>query len=128
MCPSILESINHDVKNTVFSFIPNTAEVSFYGMVKGVEDYLDEVKAKKIAAFEGKATPEQISRYEAAIGLAVTKMDEEDRRLVWAVAHSAAFRQRGPAWSKIARILSLNDPRIVKRRYKDALVRLYYQL
>ena len=34
-----------------------------------------------------------------------------------------------PAWSKIAReILSLNDPRIVKRRYKDALVRLYYQL
>ena len=60
MCPSILESINHDIKNTVFSFIPNTAEVSFYGMVKGVEDYLDEVKAKKIAAFEGKATPEQV--------------------------------------------------------------------
>jgi amidophosphoribosyltransferase len=60
VCPSILESIDHDVKNTVFSFIPNTAEVSFYGMLKGVEDYLDDVKAKKIAALEGKATPEQI--------------------------------------------------------------------
>ena len=60
LCPSILESINYDVKNTVFSFIPNTAEVSFYGMVKGVEDYLDEVKAKKIAALEGKATPKQV--------------------------------------------------------------------
>ena len=60
MCPSILESINHDVKNTVFSFIPNTAEVSFYGMVKGVEDYLDEVKAKKIASLKGNATPEQV--------------------------------------------------------------------
>ena len=60
MCPSILESINHDVKNTVFSFIPNTAEVSFYGMIKGVEDYLDEVKAKKITALEGNATPEQV--------------------------------------------------------------------
>ena len=52
----------------------------------------------------------------------------EDRRLVWAVAHSAAFRDRGAKWSKIARLLSLHDPRIVKRRYKDALVRLYYKL
>ena len=60
MCPFILESINHDVKNTVFSFIPNTAEVSFYGMVKGIEDYLDEVKAKKIVALEGSATPKQV--------------------------------------------------------------------
>lgn len=94
-------------------------------------DYVTEWSGYGYHAFEAprlKATPDQISRYEAAIGLAVTKMDEEDRRLVWAVAHSAAFRERGPAWSKIARILSLNDPRIVKRRYKDALVRLYYQL
>ena len=60
VCPSILESIDHDVKNTVFSFIPNTAEVSYYGMLKGVEDYLDQVKAEKIAALEGKATPEQV--------------------------------------------------------------------
>ena len=60
VCPSILESIDHDVKNTVFSFIPNTAEVSYYGMLKGVEDYLDKVKAEKIAALEGKATPEQV--------------------------------------------------------------------
>ena len=60
MCPYILESINYDIKNTVFSFIPNTAEVSFYGMVKGVEDYLDNVKAKKIAALEGNATPGQV--------------------------------------------------------------------
>lgn len=60
VCPSILESIDHDVKNTVFSFIPNTAEVSYFGVLKGVEDYLDKVKAEKIAILEGKATPEQI--------------------------------------------------------------------
>ena len=35
-------------------------EVSFYGMVKGIEDYLDDVKAKKIAALEGNATPQQV--------------------------------------------------------------------
>jgi len=82
-------------------------------------------------AFEApiiKATPEQITRYEKALELGITMMDTDDRRIVWAVAHSAAFRERGPAWSKLARILGLNDPRIVKRRYKDALVRLYYRL
>lgn len=46
--PSILNAVNHDVKNTVFSFIPNTAEVSFYGMVSGVESYLKDVKKRKI--------------------------------------------------------------------------------
>ena len=75
-----------------------------------------------------KASPEQITRLDQAIDLALTKMDDEDRRLVWAVAHSAAFTDRGAKWSKIARLLSLHDPRIVKRRYKDALVRLYYKL
>ena len=75
-----------------------------------------------------KATPDQITRLDKAIDIALTKMDDEDRRLVWAVAHSAAFRDRGAKWSKIARLLSLHDPRIVKRRYKDALVRLYYKL
>ena len=75
-----------------------------------------------------KATPDQITRLDKAIDLALTKMDDQDRKLTWAVAHSAAFRDRGPKWTKIAKILGLNDPRIVKRRYQDALVRLYYKL
>ena len=36
----ILNSVNHDLKNSIFSFIPNTAEVAFYGMWKGLDDYL----------------------------------------------------------------------------------------
>ncbi|MEO5572784.1 MAG: class II glutamine amidotransferase [Bacteroidia bacterium] len=48
LCPAILETVDYDLRNTVFSFIPNTAEVAFYGMVKGMEDYLREVKKKKI--------------------------------------------------------------------------------
>ncbi|MBK8845864.1 MAG: amidophosphoribosyltransferase [Bacteroidetes bacterium] len=50
LCPSILESINYDLRNSVFSFIPNTAEVAFYGMIKGMEDYLAAVKVRKIKA------------------------------------------------------------------------------
>ncbi|MFC2175427.1 amidophosphoribosyltransferase [Bacteroidota bacterium] len=44
----VLKEVEYDTKNTVFSFIPNTAETSFYGMVKGVEDYINTVKTKKI--------------------------------------------------------------------------------
>ncbi|MEJ7691909.1 amidophosphoribosyltransferase [Daejeonella sp.] len=40
LCPQILGAIDHDLKNTVFSFIPNTAEVAFYGMVEGVHKYV----------------------------------------------------------------------------------------
>jgi len=58
----------------------------------------------------------------------VVAMDEEDRRIIWAAAHSAAFRHRGPQWTKITKILGLNDPRMVKRQYKDALIKLWYRL
>ncbi len=50
LCPSILGTINYDLKNTVFSFIPNTAEVSFYGMMKGMNKALNEEKTKAILA------------------------------------------------------------------------------
>ena len=40
LCPQIFNTIDHDLKNTVFSYIPNTAEVAFYGMVEGVHKYL----------------------------------------------------------------------------------------
>ena len=50
LCPSILNAVDKDLKNTVFSYIPNTAEVAFYGLLKGMEDYLKEVKKQKILA------------------------------------------------------------------------------
>jgi len=45
---NVLEAIDYDFKNTVFSFVPNTAETAFYGMVKGLEDRLNEYKQQKI--------------------------------------------------------------------------------
>ncbi|WP_372793805.1 amidophosphoribosyltransferase [Lutibacter sp.] len=46
--PQILEKINNDIPNTVFSFIPNTAETSFYGMREAAEDFLNQQKAELI--------------------------------------------------------------------------------
>ncbi len=46
--PAVLKAINHDTDNTVFSYIPNTAEVSFYGMVEAANDFLNQRKNKEI--------------------------------------------------------------------------------
>ncbi|KAA6344570.1 Amidophosphoribosyltransferase [termite gut metagenome] len=46
----ILKMINNDIEHTVFSFIPNTAEVAFYGMLEGFDNYLNKLKAKRIEA------------------------------------------------------------------------------
>tara|TARA_R100000742_G_C4240530_1_gene60311 strand:- start:282 stop:686 length:405 start_codon:yes stop_codon:yes gene_type:complete len=74
-----------------------------------------------------KANAQEISRLDQALELGLM-LTSEERRIVWAVAHSAAFRDRGPAWSKIARLLHMKDPRIIKRRYLDIMVRLYFRL
>ncbi|MEY2651550.1 MAG: hypothetical protein RLZZ321_643 [Bacteroidota bacterium] len=57
----VLESVGHDYDNSVFSFIPNTAEVSFYGLIKGLEEALNTDKIKQLAALGGTASTEQIS-------------------------------------------------------------------
>ncbi|MFT5582051.1 MAG: amidophosphoribosyltransferase [Psychromonas sp.] len=58
--PEILKSIDHDLDNSVFSFIPNTAETSFYGMIKGLEDYLNDDKLKSIIALGPNPSEEKL--------------------------------------------------------------------
>jgi len=48
---NVLESINYDLKNTIFSYIPNTAEVAYIGLVKGMEDYLNQIKVQRILSW-----------------------------------------------------------------------------
>lgn len=58
LVPQVLRAINFDLKNTVFSYIPNTAETSFYGMMAGVEDYL--INKQKEVFIEGKPTVDSL--------------------------------------------------------------------
>lgn len=48
LVPDILNEVDHDMEHTVFSYIPNTAESAFYGMVEGLNDYLAGIKQQKI--------------------------------------------------------------------------------
>ena len=58
---NVLDSVGHDYDNSVFSFIPNTAEVSFYGLIKGLEEALNQDKIKQIQALGAGASTEAIA-------------------------------------------------------------------
>ena len=58
--PQVINSIDNDFDNSVFSFIPNTAEVSFYGLIKGLEDHLNEEKIKQITSLGANADSQKI--------------------------------------------------------------------
>lgn len=57
----VLESVNHDLENTVFSFIPNTAEVAFGGLVEGLNDYVNTWRSNEILKHKDKISPEKLS-------------------------------------------------------------------
>ena len=52
LTPDILKAINNDTAHTVFSYIPNTAEAAYYGLLHGFKQHLNDVKIKKIAALD----------------------------------------------------------------------------
>ncbi len=58
--PQTLKAIDYDLDNSVFSFIPNTAEVSFFGLIKGLEDHLNEEKIKQITVLGANPDPEKV--------------------------------------------------------------------
>jgi amidophosphoribosyltransferase len=57
----VLNAIDHDLKNTIFSFIPNTAETAFYGMLKGMEDFLNKVKIERILSWGRDYDPDKLA-------------------------------------------------------------------
>ena len=75
-----------------------------------------------------KLTPsaKQIDRYHLAIEFS-SLLEDRERKLVWAVAFSAARRSRGPQWKKLGRMMGL-DRRTVESRYTNALVALSLQI
>lgn len=56
----VLDRIEKDLKHTIFSYIPNTAEVAFYGLVKGMEQYLNKIKVERILSWGKDIDPERL--------------------------------------------------------------------
>lgn len=64
LVPRVLDAIDHDIDRSVFSFIPNTAEVAFYGMVQGLEEYLikDKIREIEVLAQKGELTDDKVEK------------------------------------------------------------------
>ena len=62
LVPTILEAVDKDIDHTVFSFIPNTAEVAFYGMLGGFKHYVNEQKIKLIMDMDHKPSYEELTK------------------------------------------------------------------
>ena len=60
--PKVLKAVNNDIKNTIFSYIPNTAEVSFFGLIKGCNEYLNEVKINKLLKISNNISEEKLKQ------------------------------------------------------------------
>ncbi len=60
--PKVLDAIDNDMKNTVFSYIPNTAEVSYFGLLKSCNEYLNQVKTKKIQELGDHPSHDEIAK------------------------------------------------------------------
>lgn len=62
LAPRVLESINYDIERTIFSYIPNTAEVAFYGLIKGLEEQMNIVKRNKLLELGPKPSQKEIDQ------------------------------------------------------------------
>ncbi|HLO54821.1 MAG TPA: hypothetical protein VK169_11055 [Saprospiraceae bacterium] len=87
----IMKAINNDIENTIFSFIPNTAEVAFYGMIKGLESKLNEIKQDQIkeAAQSGSLSDEKLNKILAQT-IRVEKLAVKDEKLRTFIADDAS--------------------------------------
>jgi amidophosphoribosyltransferase len=61
LTPKVLEAVNNDLENTIFSFIPNTAEVAFYGLIQGIDNALNEMKTVELLKGKRSLTKQQVT-------------------------------------------------------------------
>ncbi len=62
LAPSVLRSINYDIENTVFSYIPNTAAVAYYGLLEGLEEHNNQKKCDQILQLGNNATQNELEK------------------------------------------------------------------
>ena len=78
--PAVLDAIDNDTDNTVFSYIPNTAETSFYGMAEAAQDFLNQRKNKYILENRRKLTAESLQEL-LAVKIRTEKIAIKDAKL-----------------------------------------------
>ncbi len=86
---AVLEAVDYDLERTVFSFVPNTAESAFFGLVKGIEKRLNDIKAKKIQELGNNPSTEELQKI-LALTPRVEKLVHKDAKLRTFIADDAS--------------------------------------
>lgn len=81
LLPNIIKAVDDDLKNTVFSFIPNTAEVAFFGMVQAFEKHMDELAFKTIQEKGDQLTPDELAQILSSRRVRAEKVAIKDIKL-----------------------------------------------
>lgn len=89
MTPMVMKAINSDLENTVFSYIPNTAETSFYGLIEGLEKAADNIKLQKLQEGAGKMSEVEIAKV-LKIHPRVEKLAVKDAKMRTFIADDAS--------------------------------------
>ena len=94
LADKILKAVNYDIENTIFSFIPNTAEVAFFGMIKGLEAKLNDIKSKKVLELsqQGLLTDEALANV-LSLAVRAEKLAVKDEKLRTFIADDASRNQ-----------------------------------
>ena len=89
MVDQVLDTLNGDLKNAVFSYVPNTAETAFYGLVEGMNDKLNEIKLERIANTPKKLKREKLEKLMSQT-VRVEKLVVKDEKLRTFIADDAS--------------------------------------
>ena len=74
----ILPAVDHDIVHTVFSYIPNTAEVAYYGLLEGMDDYLNGLKSKQIIPLSTRVRSEKVAIKDIKLRTFITEGNSRD--------------------------------------------------
>lgn len=90
----VLKAVDYDTEHTVLSYIPNTAEVAFYGLVHGFKEQIDKKKVEQIAALGSKASSEEIYR--------IIHQDVRSEKVAWKDIKLRTFITEGNSRNDLA--------------------------
>ena len=90
----VLKAVDYDTEHTVLSYIPNTAEVAFYGLVHGFKEQIDKKKVEQIAALGSKASSEEVYR--------IIHQDVRSEKVAWKDITLRTFRTEGNSRNDLA--------------------------
>ena len=101
LVPDILKAINYEVDNTVLSYIPNTAESAYYGMIQGFEEYLNEQKTREITALLAESANGEESVTQAKIGQILSRRIRAEK-VAWKDIKMRTFIAEGNSRNDLA--------------------------